>query len=105
MAELIHRTEVMGDEWYDTSIVRIDGKEEFREKPGYRNRHAIFTKDSEWGEVHVDEHNALDFPQGTLNHTALYVNEQTGIPQTAAKLGIVAIAFYGLYKFFKYFED
>jgi len=102
---MLHRSEITSDRWTDTSIIRFDGREEFREKPEYGNGHAIFELGSEWGEYHIDEHNALDFPQGTLNHTALYVNEQTGIPQTAAKLGIVAIAFYGLYKFFKYFED
>ena len=90
MPELIHRTEIIGEQWYDTSIVRTDGREEFREKPGFRDLHAIFVKGSEWGEVHVDEHNALDFPNGTINHLSKYTEEKTGIPETIAK-GVIIL--------------
>lgn len=75
--------------WIETSIVRLDGREEFRQRPKYGNLHAIFEKNSEWGEIHTDEHNALDFPNGTVVHLAKYTNEKTSIPEDWAKAGLV----------------
>ena len=73
----------------ETSIVRADGLEEFREKPGFGNRHAIFETYSDWGEVHHDKNNALDFPNGTLDHLAKYTEEKTDIPSKWAKGGLI----------------
>jgi len=86
---MIHRSEVMTERWTETSIIRSDGLEEFREKPEYGNRHAIFEPGADWGEIHFDEHNALDFPNGTIDHLAKYTEEKTDIPEKWAKAGIV----------------
>jgi len=60
--EYIHRCEINREQWQDTSFIRTDVKQEFRERQQFGNRHAIFnTPQDEWGEVHYDEHNALDF--------------------------------------------
>ena len=55
-----------------------------------------------WGETHYDKYNATNFPQGTLNHTANYVEEKTGIPQGLAALGMVLGLAYVGYKAAKY---
>ena len=86
---MIHISGMNPEQWAETTIVRLDGKREFRERPKYGNRHVVFLNDSEWGEVHVDEHNALDFPTGTVNHLSKYTEEKTSIPQNIAKFGIV----------------
>ena len=89
MAGLIHRSEISNGRWIETSMVRLDGREEFRQRPKYGNLHAIFEIGSEWGEIHTDEHNALDFPNGTVDHLAKYTEEKTSIPQNLARVGIV----------------
>ncbi|MEX0862171.1 hypothetical protein [Nitrosopumilus sp.] len=86
---MIHRHEVQTAQWSETSIIRTDGLEEFREKPEFGNRHAIFQPNLNWGEIHYDEHNALDFPNGTLDHLAKYTEEKTGIPEKWAKGGLI----------------
>ena len=105
MPDLINRSQISGERWLDTRFLRLDEKEEYRERPQYGNQHAIFENDSEWGYVHTDKHNATDFPNGTLDHASLYVNEQTGISETIAKIGIIAISLYGIYKLFKFLDD
>lgn len=79
----------MTSRWMKTSIIRTDGLEEFREKPEFGNRHVIFELDSDWGEIHYDEYNALDFPNGTLDHLAKYTEEKTNIPEKWAKGGLI----------------
>ena len=87
MKEIIHISEINTERWTDTSIVRLDGKLESREKPQYGNRHAVFNKGSEWCEVHIDEHNVLEFPIGTVDHLAKYMEEKTSLPREIAKVG------------------
>ena len=86
---MIHRSEVQTSRWMETSIIRTDGLEEFREKPEFGNRHAIFQPGSDWGEIHYDKYNALDFPNGTLDHLAKYTEEKTNIPEKLAKGGLI----------------
>lgn len=99
---IIHRYEMTSERWINTSYLRSDNKEEFREKKEFGNRHAVFDRGSEWGEVHHDEHNATDFPIGTINHAAKYTEEKTGIPQGLAAVGITAAGLYAGYKLLKY---
>lgn len=54
--ERIHRSKIFDNEWRNTSFVRFDGKEEYREKPRYRDRHAIFEKDAEWAPTTFDNY-------------------------------------------------
>ena len=82
-------SQVQNNQWIETSPIRGDGKREFRERPKFGNRHVIFSINSEWGEVHEDEFNALDFPYGTLDHLSKYTEEQTSIPHNLAKAGII----------------
>jgi len=84
-----HISEMISEQWIETSPVRGDGKREFRERPKFGKRHVIFPINSEWGDAHEDEFNALDFPYGTLDHLSKYTEEQTSIPHNIAKLGIV----------------
>ena len=86
---MIHRSEINSSRWVETTILRNDGLEEFREKPQYGNRHAVFEQGSDWGEIHYDKHNALDFPIGTTNHLAKYIEEKTGIAENRVKTGII----------------
>jgi len=102
---MLHRSEITSDRWIDTSFIRTDGKEEFREKPEYGNQHAVFESDTEWGEVHVDEYNAADFPFGTIDHLSKYTEERTGVPETIAR-GVIVLG--GLIlgaKLLNYLED
>lgn len=46
---IIHGSEITSERWIYTSYLRSDGKEEFREKKEFGNRHAVFEKGSEWG--------------------------------------------------------
>ena len=100
----IHRKDITSKKWMDTSFFRSDGKQEFRERVNFGNRHVVFDVNSQCGEVHNDKHNVTDFPNGTLNHAALYTNEQTGIPEDVAKIGIVGLALYGIIKILKYLK-
>ncbi|MFY3741912.1 MAG: hypothetical protein HMLIMOIP_002373 [Candidatus Nitrosomirales archaeon] len=68
-----------------------DGRDHYRERKEYGNRHAIFERGAEWGTAHYDEYNAIDFPNGTFNHAARYTSEKTGVSETAAKVVLVAI--------------
>ena len=86
---MLHISEMTSERWIETSIVRIDGRIEFRERPKSGNRHTVFLNNSEWGEIHMDEYNALDFPNGTINHISKYNEEKTSIPHNIAKLGII----------------
>lgn len=101
----IHRSQIDSSRWQNTSIFRLDGKEEYRELSHYGNRHAVFSPGAEWGEVHEDKHNATDFPSGTLDHLALYTNEQTGVPQGIAKVALAAAGLYAGYKILKFLGD
>jgi len=82
-------SEMTFDRWTETSFLRSDGKREFREKPEFGNSHVVFFPNSEWGEEHIDQYNALDFPSGTVDHLAKYTEEKTGVPQTIAGAIIV----------------
>lgn len=105
LSDLIHRSEINSVCWVDTSMIRTDGMKEYRELPQYGNRHAIFNPNSEWGEVHYDEHNATNFPVGSIKHLGRYTNEKTGIPEDIATVGIAAVGLYGLYRLLKYLEE
>lgn len=98
----IHRSEITKERWTDTSYLRNDNKEEFREKAKYGNRHAVFVKGALLGEIHNDKYNATDVPIGTINHASKYVEEKTSIPQGLATLGIVLGLGYIGYKTIKY---
>ena len=100
----IYRNQIYKERWIDTSYLRIDGKEEFRERAKYGNRHAIFEKGSQIGYVHIDKFNATDVPSGAINHTSNYVEEKTGIPQGLATLGIAALGLFVGYKAYKWAE-
>lgn len=62
-------------------------------------------KDLNGGEIHWDEHNATDFPVGTVNHVAKYTEEKTGIPQGLVAIEITAAELYAGYKLLKYLLD
>lgn len=94
----IYRNQLTKDRWQNTSILRSDGKEEFRELPEFGNRHAVFERNSDIGYIHIDEHNALDIPFGTIKHATKYVEEKTGIPQWLTTLAIVGIGIFALVK-------
>ena len=81
--------EMTSDRWMETSYISFDEKREFRERSNFGNSHVVFDKNSEWGTEHTDEFNALDFPNGTLNHLSRYTEEKTGIPHDIAKVGII----------------
>ena len=100
-----HRSEITKEQWVETSYLRGDNKEEFRERKEFGNRHAIFERGSEWGEVHDDEYNATDFPSGTLMHAANYTEEKTGIPKGLAAFGLVLGLGYVGYKALKYLDE
>lgn len=90
------------DRWENTSNYRLDGKIEYREKKEYGNRHAVFDSIySEWGEVHIDEFNATNFPIGTVRHVSKYVEEKTGIPEWLISIATGALAIYVGYKALK----
>jgi hypothetical protein len=101
----IHRSEITSDRWINTSFARNDGREEFREKPEYGNLHVIFNVGSDWGEVHVDEHNPIDFPVGTVNHLAKYTEEKTSIPKEIATAGLVVVGLFVGYKLLKFLGE
>ena len=96
---------MISNRWAETSYLRFDGKREFRERPQFGNVHVIFLKDSEWGNEHVDDFNALDFPNGTLDHFAKYTEEKTTIPHNIAKLGVVFVAIVVGAKLIQMLED
>lgn len=89
MNEPIHISQVQNGQWVNTTFARFDGKTEFRERPAFGNRHAVFNKNSKWGIVHFDEFNALEFPNGTVDHLSRYAEEKTSIPHDIAKAGII----------------
>jgi hypothetical protein len=101
---MIHRSEITKERWTDTSYLRNDGKEEFREKAKYGNRHAVFVKGALLGEIHYDKYNATDIPVGTINHASNYVEEKTSIPKGLVALGIVLGLGYIGYKTIKHFS-
>lgn len=98
----ILRHEITKERWADTSYLRTDGKEEFRERVNYGNRHAVFEKGSQIGYVHIDKFNATDIPLGTINHASNYVEEKTGIPQGLVTLGGIALGLFAGYKTIKW---
>ena len=102
---MFHISEMTPERWTETSIVRGDGKREFRERPKYGSRHVVFLINSEWGEAHVDEFNALDFPNGTVNHLSKYTEEKTGIPEVIAKGAIILGGLFVGAKLLQYLED
>ena len=106
--EIVLRNEVENhpQRWVNTSGVRSDGKEEYREIKEFGNRHAIFENGASYGTVHHDKYNATNFPVGTVQHVSKYTEEKTGIPAGLVTIGIAATtvadtAFLG-YKAIKY---
>ena len=88
---VIHKSEIetTPERWIRT----LNG---YREIEKYGNRHAKFI-DSEWLEIHWDEHNATSFPTGTINHLAKWGNEKTGIDENVLKIiGWSTLAIVGL---------
>lgn len=85
----MHRNELKESEWVNTSIFRWDGKEDYRQFPEHGDGHVVFEPSQEWGDLHYDQYNALDFPNGTLEHLALYIEEKTGISKNQAKGGLI----------------
>lgn len=51
--------------------------------------------------MHHDDHNAIDFPTGTLDHAAQYTNEQTGLDEGLMKVAIAGGTIYVGYKLVK----
>lgn len=98
----IHRSQITNEKWYDTSFLRMDEKQEFREKKQYGNRHVVFNPGAVWGTIHYDKYNATDFPVGTIQHTSKYTEEKTGIPEGLVTLGIVAVSLFVGYKALKF---
>jgi len=94
--EIIYRSQITKERWADTSYLRTDDKEEFRERAKFGNRHAVFEKGSEVGYIHYDKYNATDIPVGTINHAAKYTEEKTGIPQGLVALVIVIVGIIGI---------
>jgi hypothetical protein len=91
----MHRLEVTDTRrWINSTGLPPDGRQHFRERAQYGNRHAVFEPGADWGIVHLDEHNATDFPVGTLNHAAKYANEKTGVSEPLAKVLIAGAALY-----------
>ena len=88
---LIHISEIKSEDhrWIHT----WDG---YRELAKYGNRHAKFV-DSEWLQIHIDQHNATNFPIGTINHLAKWGNEKTAINEDILRiLGWGALAVIGI---------
>jgi len=102
--EIIFRNDIEGhpERWMNTSGVRSDNKEEYRERKEFGNRHVIFENGSLFGEVHYDKYNATDFPVGTVKHFSNYTEEKTGIPARLVTLGIIAVTAFLGYKAIKY---
>ena len=102
--DIILRNNVEGhpERWMNTSDVRSDSKEEYRERKQFGNRHVIFEKGVLFGEVHHDKYNATDFPVGTVQHVSNYTEEKTGIPAGLVTLGIVVVSAFLGYKAIKY---
>ncbi len=86
------------EQWIDTSYLRSDGKLEYREKKEYGNRHVVFDDGVFLGSVHIDQHNATDFPIGTVKHFSNYVEEKTHIPHVIVDIVIAGITAYAGYK-------
>ena len=85
-------------QWVDTSLLRNDGKIEYREQKEFGNRHVVFENGAFYGNVHVDKYNATDIPFGTINHATNYVEEKTGIPKDVVTIvGAIAGTALGLY--------
>ena len=95
---IIRRSEITKNRWIDTSYLRTDDKEEFRERKEFGSRHVVFDKNSSLGMIHYDEFNATDFPVGTINHFSNYVEEKTGIPKILTTVLTMGIVFYAGYK-------
>lgn len=102
---MLHISEMTSERWIETSIVRFDGKREFRERPKYGNRHVVFMNNSEWGEIHEDEYNALDFPNGTADHFSKYAEEKTGIPGLIVKGAVIVGGLFLALKLFQKLEE
>jgi len=102
--EIIFRESVEGhpERWMNTSGIRSDNKEEYRERKEFGNRHVIFENGTLYGTIHHDKYNATNFPVGTVQHISKYTEEKTGIPQdwvTGAIVGVVAgLSLYAGYK-------
>ena len=81
--------------------LRYFDRVEARERPAYGDRHVVFPGDSDLGEMHDDDYNALDFPTGTVNHLAQWGNEKTGINEDLLRLGGWAALLYLGYQILK----
>lgn len=90
----VYRSEMTPERWVNSTGLPPDGREHFRELKQYGNRHVVFERNAEWGQIHIDEYNATDFPVRTVNHLAKYTNEKTGVPENLAKAAIVFGALY-----------
>lgn len=102
--DIIFRNDVEGypEHWMNTSGVRPDDKEEYRERKEFGNRHVIFENGALYGIVHHDKYNATDFPVGTVQHVSNYTEEKTGIPAGLVTLGIIAVSAFLGYQAIKY---
>lgn len=87
-------------EWVNTTMFPPDGKDHYRQLPRYGNAHAVFEPGAEFGVQHIDLHNAVDFPKGTVNHLAKYAHERTGINEAFARAAIWGGGLYALYRLF-----
>jgi hypothetical protein len=76
---IITRIEIMKQPERWVRYINGEGKEVFREKKQFGNRHAIFEINSEIGIIHNDLYNATDVPVGTVNHIAKWSNEKFGL--------------------------
>jgi hypothetical protein len=94
----ITRREIMEHPERWVRYINSEGKEVFREKKQFGNRHAIFEINSEIGMVHNDLYNATDVPFGTVNHIAKWSNEKFGINEDLARLLVWGIGIYATYK-------
>ncbi len=102
--DIIFRKDVEGhpERWMNTSGVRSDNKEEYRERKEFGNRHVIFEKWALFGVIHHDKYNATNFPVGTVQHVSNYTEEKTGIPAGLVTWGIIAVSAFLGYKVIKF---
>ena len=66
---------------------------------GECNCDAVFEPNAEWGNLHYDEHNALDFPMGTYRHVRGWLSEKTGVSERTID-GLAAIVVIGIVAYF-----
>ncbi|MGH9878167.1 MAG: hypothetical protein ACRD3Z_04360 [Nitrososphaerales archaeon] len=102
MITRVRRSEfVSNPDWeYFPASFNVDGKDHYRQKPSKGNGDAVFEPRAEWGNLHYDEHNALDFPMGTYKHVRKWVSEKTGISEKTVDGLTTAIVVIGIIGYF-----